>query len=63
MTKTGDPYYQAPELLTSLTYGLEVDLWMAGVTLYHLKYGYLPFMSTNISSLHQMIKSADFKLN
>jgi 5'-AMP-activated protein kinase catalytic alpha subunit len=37
-------------------YGLKGDIWSAGVILYAMCFGYLPFDNPNISELYRLIK-------
>ncbi len=39
----GTPAYIAPEILRNKGYGLSVDLWSAGVVLFAMLYGSVPF--------------------
>lgn len=39
----GTPAYIAPEILRNKGYGLNVDLWSAGVVLFAMLYGTVPF--------------------
>jgi serine/threonine protein kinase len=41
--KCGTPSYIATEILRNKGYGLSVDLWSAGVVLFALLYGTVPF--------------------
>jgi calcium-dependent protein kinase len=41
-TKTGKVSYLAPEIF-NLDYGIRVDMWSAGVVMFALLFGYLPF--------------------
>ena len=61
-TACGSPCYAAPELIKGLEYmGPKADLWSAGVVLYTLVCGHLPFEDNNTQSLYQKILSADYK--
>jgi len=42
--RAGTPAFMAPELLKNASYGPPVDLWAAGVTMYNLLSGKLPFV-------------------
>lgn len=60
----GTPAYIAPELLTGQGYeGFKADLWSAGVCLYAMIVGSVPFKAQSIPELHELIKAAkyDFK--
>ena len=60
----GTPAYIAPELLSSAGYeGFKADLWSAGVCLYAMIVGSVPFKAQSIPELHEKIKQAkyDFK--
>ena len=43
----GTPFYMAPEIIKSQPYDERVDIWSAGVIVYYLLSGDLPFMSAN----------------
>jgi serine/threonine protein kinase len=52
--RVGTPVYMAPEILQSVKssrvgYGLEVDIWAAGVVLYSMIYGRIPFSTKSES--------------
>lgn len=48
----GTPAYIAPEILRDKGYeGFSVDIWSAGVVLYAMLYGTVPFKANNMSEL------------
>jgi serine/threonine protein kinase len=51
----GTPHYMAPELFCGARYDARVDIWAAGVTLYQLLTGTLPFAGSYGASLLQSI--------
>ena len=55
----GTPAYIAPEIFENNGYmGYLSDIWSAGVVLYAMLYGAVPFKANNISELHkQVLKS------
>lgn len=61
-TACGSPCYAAPELIKGLEYnGQKADLWSAGVVLYTMVCGHLPFEDSNTQSLYQKILNARYK--
>lgn len=52
----GTPGYVAPEILRGDPYGVEVDIWSAGVICYVLLAGYPPFYDENQKKLFKKIK-------
>jgi 5'-AMP-activated protein kinase catalytic alpha subunit len=59
----GTPAYIAPEILRDKGYkGYGIDVWSAGVVLYAMLYGTVPFRAQNMSELHDMIVKAKFSL-
>lgn len=62
-TCCGSPAYAAPELLRGQTYsGPAVDVWSAGVLLYSLLVGQLPFDDDNINNLYKKIQVGRFTM-
>jgi serine/threonine protein kinase len=60
-TSCGSLNYAAPEIIAGEIYsGPEVDIWSAGVVLFLLVSGYLPFDENNMYGLFQKIKSAEY---
>lgn len=58
----GTPAYIAPELLRGKGYGLNVDLWSAGVVLFAMLYGTVPFKGASMDELHQLIINGRYTL-
>ena len=62
VTACGSPCYAAPELIKGLEYvGQKADIWSAGVVLFCLVCGHLPFEDQNTQSLYQKILSASYQ--
>lgn len=59
----GTPAYIAPEILKDEGYyGFAVDIWSAGVALYAMLYGTVPFKANNMSELQKIIMKAKYTL-
>ena len=59
----GTPAYIAPEILLDRGYqGFGIDIWSAGVVLYAMLYGTVPFKANNMSELQKMIVKAKYSL-
>lgn len=58
----GTPAYIAPEIISDeRNYsGFKADMWSAGVCLYAMLIGTVPFKASTISVLHALIKKGDF---
>ncbi len=55
-TACGSPCYAAPEMIAGKKYiGVQVDIWSAGVVLFALVCGYLPFEDPNTTNLYAKI--------
>ena len=62
-TGCGSPCYAAPEMIAGNTYkGLKVDIWSAGVILFAMICGYLPFEDPNTGELYKKILACEYKL-
>jgi len=58
----GTPAYIAPEIVRELGYkGFPVDIWSAGVCLYAMLYGNVPFKSNQMDDMNQMIQGGDIE--
>lgn len=52
----GTPAYIAPEVFENKGYlGYQSDVWSAGVVLYTMLYGAVPFKASNIKELHKQV--------
>ena len=61
-TACGSPCYAAPEMIAGKTYGgLKVDIWSAGVILFAMICGYLPFEDPNTGELYKKILACSYK--
>ena len=58
----GTPAYIAPEILRNRGYGLNVDLWSAGVVLFAMLYGTVPFKAQTMEELHSLILKGKYLL-
>lgn len=62
-TACGSPCYAAPEMIAGKKYvGLRVDIWSAGVILYAMICGYLPFDDPDTQLLYKKIMSGDYSI-
>lgn len=59
-TPVGTPHFVAPEVLSSLPYGKEVDLFACGVIMYWLLSAHLPFNDADPNRLADSIKRVDY---
>jgi len=56
MEQCGTPAYIAPEVFRGKGYrGFQSDIWSAGVVLYAMLYGTVPFKATNMTELQKQI--------
>lgn len=59
----GTPAYIAPEIIRDRGYeGGSCDIWSAGVVLFAMLYGTVPFKANNMSDLQKMIRKARYTL-
>lgn len=59
-TACGTPGYVAPEIISGMPYGKEVDFWSIGIIIYILLCGFPPFYDDDNAGLFELIKSAKF---
>ena len=59
----GTPAYIAPEIIREKGYeGYAVDMWSAGVVLFAMLYGTVPFKAGSMKELHQVILRGKFNM-
>ena len=59
----GTPAYIAPEMLKDKGYeGFAVDIWSAGVVLFAMVYGTVPFKANNMHVLQKLIIKGKYTL-
>jgi 5'-AMP-activated protein kinase catalytic alpha subunit len=62
-TPCGSPCYAAPEMILGKQYnGLYVDIWSAGIILYAMVFGSLPFDDPSTDVLYKLITAGKFHL-
>ncbi len=62
-TACGSPCYAAPEMVQGKLYTpIAIDIWSAGIILYAMLTGYLPFEEENNSVLYKKIMNLDYKI-
>ncbi|KAF9574891.1 hypothetical protein EC968_005131 [Mortierella alpina] len=67
MTKksAGSPAFMAPELCRhdhGEVSGRATDIWSMGVTLYCIRYGYLPYVSESVLEMHKVIREEEYTI-
>ncbi|KAI3384446.1 hypothetical protein SNEBB_001281 [Seison nebaliae] len=59
-TLCGTPNYIAPEILSKIGHGQQVDIWSLGCILYYLLMGKAPFETMNIVQTYSKIRKGDY---
>lgn len=54
-TVIGTPFYTAPEVINSISYSCEVDLWSLGVMIHEISIGDKPFENLDAEILYKLI--------
>eukprot|EP00826_Nyctotherus_ovalis_P045050 TRINITY_DN4930_c0_g1_i10.p1 TRINITY_DN4930_c0_g1~~TRINITY_DN4930_c0_g1_i10.p1 ORF type:complete len:487 (-),score=150.53 TRINITY_DN4930_c0_g1_i10:288-1748(-) len=60
--RCGTPAYTAPEVLKGKEYSYGVDVWSAGVVLYAMLHGSVPFRASSVKDLHALILKGKYSL-
>lgn len=60
LTPVGTPGFVAPEIIMTLPYGKEIDIFACGVVMYWILSGRLPFHDTDAQMVMERIKKTDF---
>ncbi|OHT02672.1 CAMK family protein kinase [Tritrichomonas foetus] len=58
-TACGSPAYAAPEMIKGNTYTIQADIWSAGILLFAIVAGHLPYDDDNVQRLLQKIVYTD----
>ena len=59
----GSLYHISPEQIANKAYhGCKLDMWAAGITLYRLLVGLLPFHSVDMNALFAMVSEAKYEI-
>jgi 5'-AMP-activated protein kinase catalytic alpha subunit len=62
-TACGSPCYASPEMIRGNRYnGLLTDVWSAGIILFAMVCGYLPFEDQDTTQLYEKIKEGKYRL-
>ena len=59
-TRVGTPYYWAPEILEGGQYDEKADLWSAGIILFQLVSGRVPFQARSEYELRQKVQKGEY---
>ena len=59
----GTPYYLSPEIVKEEKYDQKCDIWSAGVIVYFLLHGSLPFLGVNQATLYNNIANSELDAN